>query len=244
MLSRKLIKYIQSLRHKKFRDEHNAFIAEGPKIISEFLTERSFACEMICASPGWIATNDRYLKAINIIEVDSVVLSRLSDLTTPNNVIGVFKKTPPRPLTDIKDQFVLMLDEIRDPGNLGTIIRTCDWFGVKLIACSLGCVDCYNPKVVQATMGSLGRVDVKYLDPENYFREHPAKKVYAATLGGRPLDSLGKITEGFMIIGNEGGGIRPEILKWCTDEISIPGTGKAESLNAAVAAGIILSRLS
>ncbi len=82
------------------------------------------------------------------------------------------------------------------------------------------------------------------MDPENYFREHPAKKVYAATLGGRPLDSLGKITEGFMIIGNEGGGIRPEILKWCTDEISIPGTGKAESLNAAVAAGIILSRLS
>ena len=136
-----------------------------------------------------------------------------------------------------------MLDEIQDPGNMGTIIRTADWFGIENIICSEDCVDSYNPKVVQSSMGSLGRVNVIYADLEEFINGNKSVSIYAATLGGTSLYALDKINEGIILIGNESKGINDGLSKYAAKQITIPKSGKAESLNAAVAAGIILSHV-
>jgi TrmH family RNA methyltransferase len=137
----------------------------------------------------------------------------------------------------------LLLDGIRDPGNMGTIIRIADWFGVAHIICSEDCVDCYNPKVVQATMGSLAGVDIFYTGLDKFISSNKALNVYAATLSGKDVSGIGKIKEGLLIIGNESTGIRDTLLPFITEQISIPRYGRAESLNAAVACGIILAAI-
>ena len=136
-----------------------------------------------------------------------------------------------------------MLDTIQDPGNLGTIVRCADWFGVQQIICSRDCVDLYNPKVVQSTMGSISRVQVVYEDLSTFIHDHSPIPVYAATLKGNDVSKLPTITEGIILIGNESKGIEPELLSMVSHHITIPRKGNAESLNAAVATGIILSHL-
>ncbi|CAN5217645.1 RNA methyltransferase [soil metagenome] len=244
MLSRKLIKYIQSLSHKKFRDTDNVFIAEGPKIILEFLTSKTFECELICALPQWINNIDKdLLDDIEVHEVDDLMLNRLSALATPNKVLAVFKKRFTDVAPDLDGRLTLMLDDIKDPGNFGSIIRIADWFGLKNVICSSGSVDCYNPKVVQGSMGSLTRVSVIYTDLPLFIRQNSHLKLYAATLTGTSIYNLNGIREGILIIGNESFGVNSSILELATDQISIPRSGQAESLNAAVATGIILSHL-
>jgi TrmH family RNA methyltransferase len=244
MLSRKLIKYIQSLSHKKFRDADNAFIAEGPKIILEFLTSKTFECELICALPQWINNFDKdLLNDIEVHEVDEILLSRLSGLATPNKVLAVFKKSFNEVSPDLNNRLTLMLDDTKDPGNFGSIIRVADWFSLKNVICSSGCVDCYNPKVVQGSMGSLARVNIIYTDLPPFLRQYSHLKSYAATLTGASIYNLNGIMEGIVIIGNESFGVNPSLLKLATDQISIPRYGQAESLNAAVAAGIVLSHM-
>ena len=156
--------------------------------------------------------------------------------------MAVFYKKEDK-ITGLKDNFSLMLDEIKDPGNMGTIIRTADWFGVKNIICSNECVDYYNPKVVQATMGSLCRVNIIYTELEEFINKNKAIKTYAATLSGKPLSSFNKLKEGIILIGNESKGVKENLLKLVAEQITIPKQGEAESLNAAVACGIILSHL-
>jgi TrmH family RNA methyltransferase len=136
-----------------------------------------------------------------------------------------------------------MLDDLQDPGNLGTIIRIADWFGIENIICSSNSVDCYNPKVVQSTMGSLSRVNVVYADLENFIRQNQQIKIYATTLSGTSIYQLPKITRGIILIGNESKGIHENLLRLSSHQITIPRFGNAESLNAAVAAGIIISQI-
>jgi TrmH family RNA methyltransferase len=236
MLSKKVIKDIQSLGLKKYREESGLFLAEGPKVVEELLQLIPAQIDSIYALPSWQGPANNKI----FVEVSEVELEKLSQLKTPNQVIAVvkqFKSEAPDLST-----FTLYLDTIQDPGNFGTIIRIADWFGVKQIVCSAGCADLYNPKVVQSTMGSIARVAV-YYDEEGAWLRQQKRSIYAASLDGKPLNSFGKTDNGILVIGNESKGIRDEYLQLASERITIPKRGGAESLNAAVATGIILSHL-
>lgn len=246
MLSKKIVKYIQSLSHKKFRDEEGAFIAEGPKIVSEFLLSRKTKCKIICAEKKWLSENESLLKNINaenIFETDDHWLKGISLLKTPNKVVAVFNKKNDTEIPNLSNKISLMLDDLQDPGNMGTIIRIADWFAIENIICSENSVDCYNPKVVQSSMGSLSRTNVFYTDLVSFVKKNKKISLYATTLSGASVFKLPKINEGIILIGNESKGVHEDLLKLTSHQITIPRFGCAESLNAAVASGIILSQL-
>ena len=163
-------------------------------------------------------------------------------MTTPNQVVAIFKKSILNEHPDLTNKITLVLDDIQDPGNLGTMIRIADWFGIKNIYCSPHTADQYNPKVVQSTMASLGRVNILYTALPAFLQKTTIKK-YAATLHGEPLQKTGALREGLIVIGNESQGISNEVVQLCDAQLSIERIGNAESLNAAVATGIILYRL-
>jgi TrmH family RNA methyltransferase len=245
MLSKTYTKYIQSLHHKKFRDADNAFIAEGSKVVMELLQSPVFSCQQVLGLQQWMQENEMLIRTtyrgpLQVIE--NFELEKITALTTPNQVLAVFKKLKPIPV-DPKGKISLVLDTIQDPGNLGTIIRIADWFGVEAIICSDNCTDMYNPKVVQSTMGSLGRVNVVYTNIADWLKKNEHIKIYAAALNGKKISQLKGITEGIVVIGNESKGISDEVMQLCAEKITIPKTGHAESLNAAVATGIILSHM-
>ncbi len=242
MISKSQLKYIQSLGQKKHRDEEDAFIAEGPKLVSELLESKNAELDQLFAAHEWLEKNEEFLLKKNVIEIDERELERISLLKTPNQVLAVFKKFKTNPLS-VKDKVSLVLDGIQDPGNMGTIIRTADWFGISQIICSNDCADIYNPKVVQATMGSIARVSVIYTDLPEWLREQGTVRIYAATLLGKDVTKMNKIHEGLLIIGNESKGIHEDVLRFANEKITIPKKGNADSLNAAMATGIILSHL-
>lgn len=243
MLGKSQVKYIQSLGQKKFRDEEGLFIAEGPKIVDELLLSAHDQIKHLYALPDWIAAHKAALKDLNVVELGEKELERISQLTTPNNVLAVVKKFE-TPLTlESKGKVSLVLDAIQDPGNLGTIIRIADWFGIEQIVCSPDCADIYNTKVVQSTMGSIARVKVLYTDLVKWVSNQKDIRIYATALEGRDVTAMNKIKEGVIIIGNESKGICPSLLELANVKIHIPQRGKAESLNAAVATGIVVSHL-
>ena len=245
MLSKTIVKYIQSLAHKKLRDEHGLFIAEGPKVVPELLHSNKFAGKIICGTKDWMEENETLLRNISAegkIEISEIELEKISQLHTPNKVLVVFFKKE-EPSIHAANTISLMMDEIQDPGNMGTIIRTADWFGIKNIICSNECVDFYNPKVVQASMGSIARVNIIYTQLEEFIHAHKGINVYAATLSGKPLSSFATLKEGIILIGNESKGVKENLLQLTQGQIIIPKHGEAESLNAAVACGIILSHV-
>jgi TrmH family RNA methyltransferase len=239
MVGKTKVKYIQSLGQKKFRDEEHVFVAEGPKLVRELLLEKVDVQELF-ATGEWIDENKNSLNNVLVTEITQQELERISFLTTPNQVLAIIKKIGEGTKINCKDKITLMLDTIQDPGNMGTIIRTADWFGVSQIICSQDCADLYNPKVVQASMGSIARVIVYYTKLEEFLQQQEQIRIYAATLEGRDVRET-KIPSGIIIIGNESRGIHPEILAMANVKINIRRIGKAESLNAAVATGIILS---
>jgi TrmH family RNA methyltransferase len=246
MFNKTHTKYIQSLHHKKFRDENSVFIAEGPKLVAELLDSREFACLQLFALPEWLSSNEKMLKQYSGLEIFTVKdfeLEKISLLTASNNVLAVFKKKVQAVPVDINGKITLVLDTIQDPGNLGTIIRTADWFGIENIICSPACADMYNPKVVQSTMGSLARVNIFYTELEEWLHKNKKIKKYASALDGKNINQLKNIKEAIIIIGNEGKGISDAVMHAVDEKITIPKTGDAESLNAAVATGIILSQL-
>jgi RNA methyltransferase, TrmH family len=243
MITKATIKYIQSLQHKKVRDEHNSFFAEGPKVVTELLEGNIFECEAIyCTQTGFDALEKSLVDKLSekIHTIHDFELEKISALTFANNILAVFQKKKVPNSINIANSLTLVLDDIQDPGNLGTIIRIADWFGVKTIFCSAATADCYNPKVVQSTMASLGRVNIVYGDVKEMLQKHSDIKKYAAVLGGKSISSIGKIKEGIIIIGNESKGISKEVISLAHEQISIERIGEAESLNAGVAAGIIL----
>ena len=242
MLGKSQAKYIQSLGQKKVRDEEGVFVAEGPKIIAELLASTDANIQQLYALHDWIAANRDDCNGVEIIEVDENDLTKISQLATPNKVLALVKKQE-TPDLSTKGTVSLVLDTIQDPGNLGTIIRIADWFDIKQIICSKDCADMYNPKVVQSTMGSIVRVKMLYTDLAPWLEEQNDVFIYAAALEGQNVMAMKKITEGLIIIGNESKGISAEIFEQVDVKITIPRIGNAESLNAAVATGIILSHV-
>lgn len=236
MLSKKVLKDIQSLGLKKFREETGLYVAEGPKIVDELLQLAPDKVEAVYATAGWKPT----AADVPVTEVLPAELERMSQLKTPHRVIAVLRQfgaSEPG-----AEGFSLYLDTIQDPGNFGTIVRIADWFGIRNVVCSAGCADLYNPKVVQATMASIARVNVYYDESETWlFRQQ--QTVYAASLHGTALHDFEKTASGVLIIGNESKGIRPKFLERADFLVTISRRGGAESLNAAVAAGIVLSHL-
>jgi RNA methyltransferase, TrmH family len=241
MISKAQIKFIHSLRYKKYRKQNNAFIAEGDKIVSE-LIHSHHKVEGIFALNDWVGNHANILKKMNIepVLVNEIDLKKISGLTTPNQVLGVFKI----PVTsghpgDLRKGLTIYLDDLRDPGNMGTIIRTADWFGINRVICSPDCVDVYNPKTIQSAMGSIVRVKVSYASLESIIKEVPGLPVYGAVLTGNPIDKLQMNPISILVIGSESHGISNQTKRLLTQQISIPGRGGAESLNAAIATGIL-----
>jgi TrmH family RNA methyltransferase len=243
MLGKSQAKYIQSLGQKKVRDEEGVFVAEGPKIITELLASAGANILQLYALHDWIAANRDDCNGVEIIEVDENDLTKISQLATPNKVLAIVKKQETTDHLPTKGTVSLVLDTIQDPGNLGTIIRIADWFDIKQIVCSKDCADMYNPKVVQSTMGSIVRVKMLYTDLPSWLEDQKDVFIYAAALEGQNVTAMKKINEGLIVIGNESKGISPGIFELVDVKITIPRLGKAESLNAAVATGIILSHV-
>ena len=245
MLVKSQAKYIQSLSQKKFRDEQNAFVAEGPKIINELLSAGNVEMMNLYGLKNWIDDNAKLPRSFHsnqITEIRESELERISFLQTPNNVLAVFKK-PFFGKPSFENKITLLLDGIQDPGNIGTIVRTADWFGVENIICSKESADVFNPKTVQSTMGSIARVQVVYEDLKLFTDHHSGIPVYATALNGKNLFEMNAVKEAFILIGNESKGINKDLLELAEQKITIPKTGEAESLNAAVAAGIVLAHL-
>jgi TrmH family RNA methyltransferase len=240
MLSKNETKYIQSLGLKKQRQEERVFLAEGPKIVAELLRLVPQRFRALYAVEDWIKENASLPSHLPVTTVTPAGLERLSQLQTPNRVLAVIEQFESHPPGG--SSFTLYLDTIQDPGNFGTIVRIADWFGIASIVCSSGCAELYNPKVVQSTMASIARVNVFY-DEEGSWLQGRKGPVYAATLGGSSLYEEPRTTGGVLIIGNESKGVSPSILSHATRQLTIPRRGEAESLNAAVATGIILSHL-
>lgn len=239
MISKNDVKYIQSLNFKKTRDEERVFIAEGPKLLNELLAG-GIAIKKIYAVDDWAKQHSNITNIINITEAE---LQKISSLQTPNQVLAIAAQPQPATEPVLQGRLSLVLDGIQDPGNLGTIIRIADWFGITQIIASTDTVDRFNSKVVQSTMGSLLRVQLWYKDIAKWLTGVNIK-VYGALLNGSNVFTTGKIPEGLLVIGNESKGIRADVMPFIQQALTIPGNGNAESLNAAVATGIILSHIS
>lgn len=243
MLSKSTIKYIQSLADKKARTEANYFIAEGPKIVEAMMALNSVYFEHIYALPEWLEQHKIMLgkKQIKAVSITSQELERISQLQTPNQVLALVKQFEEFDISTINDGLHLMLDGIQDPGNMGTIIRTADWFGISGIICSEDCVDIYNTKVVQSSMASIANVNFWYGNLMNVLRNKNDLNAYGAVLNGEDIRTAKLQKNAIIVIGNESKGIRENLLPYISQSITIPSFGKAESLNAAVATGVVLS---
>lgn len=233
MITKNQIKFIKSLSLKKNRQKEQLFIAEGEKIVAELLNS-NFEFHEIFATNEWILKNTD----IRAIKVYNSELDRISNLKSANNVLAIVKIKQEN--LSVTDGLTLVLDDINDPGNLGTIIRMCDWFGVKQLVCSKSTVDCFNPKVVQSAMGSLFRVPIIYTDLEEYVTKVDTP-IYGAFMDGENVRNV-KVPESVhLIMGNEANGISEEIDNLITDKVAIKNIGNsAESLNVAVATSILL----
>jgi TrmH family RNA methyltransferase len=236
MINNNELKYIQSFAHKKHWAEESVYMIEGPKMLEEAL-KANCTIEKIYATSAWL--DQQELLGAPVETVDEVMLARMSLLHTPNQVIALVKKQP-KELVPYANTFSLLLDGIQDPGNLGTIIRTADWFGIQQIIVTPDTASIYNPKVIQSTMGSCFRVNVETADFELLLTSNKLP-VLGALLTGDSVYKSKLPKNGFLIIGNESKGIRENLKQFITHPIAIPKFGVAESLNAAVATGILLS---
>ena len=236
MVSKNQIKLITSLDQKKFRQKHKLFIAEGVKVIQELLLSNFVLEHLYVTEAVFGKTHENHTTLIAEAE-----LRKISCLSTPNNCLAVFK------IPDEKEQsengLIVALDDIRDPGNFGTIIRLCDWFGIEQIICSEQTVDVYNPKVIQSTMGSIARVNVSYVNLADYLT-YTNKAVYGTFMNGRNVYTEKLPTDAVLVLGNEANGISKEVEQLITQKLAIPRFGaikKTESLNVATATAIFLS---
>jgi TrmH family RNA methyltransferase len=245
MISKNQIKNISTLHQKKFRKELSLFIAEGPKVVDEFLHSDLKIAE-IYGLENWVTKNILLLKKINCpyFIVTEAELARISALQAPNEVLAVCKQpTYAEKNIDTKANLYLYLDGVSDPGNMGTIIRMADWFGIKQIFCSGNCAEAFNPKVVQSTMGSLARVNFYNMSLPEACKLTDVKNIFGANLGGENLYTTTIPKKCMLVIGSESHGISTENTSLLTKHITIPQAkgGTTESLNAAVATSIILS---
>ncbi len=241
MLSKAVVKYIKSLQIKKYRNQHQAFVVEGAKSVLELL-QAGFDLEYLFMTEAFYQQHSRKLDkglAFDVVTEDELVKAGTFASNNAALAVARMRQVPPLKLT--QDELVIALDDIRDPGNLGTIIRIADWYGINKIVCSETCADFYNPKVISATMGSFTRVQVNYLDLAPWLQQHTNKfKIYGASLAGENLHAMQLKPEGIVVLGNEANGIRPEVAAQVNQLIKIPAFGGAESLNVATATAIII----
>jgi TrmH family RNA methyltransferase len=235
MVSKSQIKLITSLHQKKFRQANGLFIAEGVKVIAE-LHMAGFSLEHLYFTEGDFSQVPSALRTA----ISEAELRKISALTTPNNCLAVFKMPAPKAI--VETGLIVALDDIRDPGNLGTMVRLCDWFGISELVCSAETADIYNPKVVQASMGSISRVNVTYVNLEKFITQ-TRLPVFGTFMDGKNIYRETLPEAGIIILGNEANGISPAIEKAVHHRLSIPkfGLQKTESLNVAAAAAIVLS---
>lgn len=247
VLSKAKLKYILSLKTSKIRQKYGVFIVEGEKMAQEVLTQRNIEIELVCALETWIEQNNSLSRSFvdKIITVTESELKQLSNLTTPNKVFIVAKIPPPQyNNVQIQKSFSFYLDGIQDPGNMGTILRIADWFSIPYIFCAKTCVDVWQPKVVQASMGAFLRVQTVEMDFFDLKKQFPDLPTFAAILRGANIFEKNAFPKhGIIVIGNEGSGISDDIIAKADFKITIPGGGGAESLNAAVSTGIIAAAL-
>ena len=233
-LSKNHLKLITSLRQKKYRQKHKMFVVEGVKVVKEFLNS-SFELYQL------FSVDSTFDEFANVMPISEQELKKISNLTSPNKVLALFKIPE---LYESKDSgLILALDAINDPGNLGTIIRLCDWFGVEKIVCSKDTVDCFNAKVVQASMGSLTRVSLSYVNLSTYLKETNVP-IYTADMDGENVYTNKLPKKAVLVMGNEANGVSDEISSLSNCTLTIPRFGKiqkTESLNVATATAILLS---
>jgi RNA methyltransferase, TrmH family len=234
MISKNRIRFINMLSQKKQRIENNRFIIEGEKMVNEAIQWVPELIESVYVTSEFEYTSSNH--SFEIEEINEKELKEISSLTTPNKALAVCKIPENK---NIDSPLILCLDGVQDPGNMGTILRLADWFGIKDVVCSKNTVDCYNPKVLQATMGAIFRVNVHYVDLSNFLSEMELP-IYGALLDGENIFENHYERRGIVVLGNEGNGISDEIKMHIQQAITIPRFGEAESLNVATAGAIIL----
>lgn len=244
MISKNKISEIKKLSQKKFREESGLFIVEGSKSVHDLLFSQITVTELF-ATELWISEHADWLRGVEVVEVSETELERISALTTPQQVLAV-ARTPHFQMADVDfSDAILVLDGIRDPGNLGTIIRTADWFGFHQVVCSPDTVELTNPKTIQATMGSFSRMKVFYTDLVPFLKS-PAIKgaIYGTFMSGKSIQSIDFQKNDILIIGNEGKGISAAVEGCVQQKIHIPSyansSDHAESLNASIAAAVVM----
>ncbi|MBN1108864.1 MAG: RNA methyltransferase [Bacteroidales bacterium] len=252
MLSKTKIAFILSLREKKFREEEKLYVIEGDKMVREFLTSGA-RIRMLVAKPEFLNSLPPVTRQVipEVIPVSYDELKKVSTLKTPHNAMAVVemdeKEFDPE---ELNTSLNVALDTVQDPGNLGTIIRAAAWFGISNIFCSPDCVDVYNPKVIQASMGAILRVNVFYCDLLSFLQSVSARhlRIFGAVMNGNPVWSYDLDNNGIILLGNESKGISDELIPLVTDRIMIPGKAKKgagiDSLNVSMAASVIFSEFS
>lgn len=242
MLSKGQIKQFSSLKLKKFRQKYGQIVVEGEKSVQELLQSNLKVQFLLFESNANTKIISNIGPSVKVIENCGLDLKKISSLSTPSNIIAIaetyaleLKKV------DISKGYTLFLDEIRDPGNLGTIIRTAAWYGITQIALSEGCADVYNPKTIQSAMGSIWKVNFEYVEKISWLKAYKALglPIYGAFLNGENIHVNQFAKSGLLILGNEGAGISSEAAQFVTNKITIPGSGMVESLNVASAAAIL-----
>ncbi|MBX2944970.1 MAG: RNA methyltransferase [Cyclobacteriaceae bacterium] len=243
MLSKARIKYIKSLQVKKYRQLEQRFVVEGAKSVLELLGS-DFVLDTIIGTPSFISSNQSLLDRYKgeLVEVKASLLSDLGEFKTNDTALAIARIKPNLALRVGTDEFVLMLDDIRDPGNLGTIIRVADWYGITKVIASTDTTDLYNSKVLHASMGSFTRVGMYYTNLV-HFLDQVTVPVWGTFLGGENVHTMAIGKSAIIVIGNEARGISEAVEKKVTQRVTIPRFGGAESLNAAVATAIICDNL-
>lgn len=236
MLSKAKIKFVKSLQIKKYRKQEQCFVVEGAKSVQE-LVNSDFEITLVLGTGDFLA-RQKLGDVSEVIEVTGKELEGIGEFQSNDAVLAVARMKPNRSIEITSDEFALVLDDIRDPGNLGTIIRTADWYGIQKIIASEETADFYSPKVITSTMGSFTRVKVFYTALARYLSEQ-RHRVFGAYLDGQDVHHMDFGQCGLILIGNESRGISPDLNKFVTDKITIPKYGQAESLNAAIATAII-----
>lgn len=243
MLSKAKIRLIQSLQYKKFRKAHALFVVEGLKSIQEFI-HAGWEIDTLYTTEIAFAKLNKIPQNIKLSEVSELEIRKISFLQNPQGMLALIRipETQNMAYENLRGHYSLALDRIQDPGNMGTIIRTAEWFGIQNIICSEDCVDIYNPKVVQASMGSLARINIFYKDLLPFF-EKIELPIYGALLDGESIYHTQFAAEGIVLMGNEGNGIRDSLMNKIDYGVTIPNFGSAESLNVAVATTVFCSEI-
>ncbi len=245
MITNNEIKFIKSLHQKKVREQEGLFLVEGEKMVQELLQHTEWEVVLLVGTEAWLSANS-FGSRIKYHEVKNDVLERITALQTPNQVLALVRsKRQEFSLEKAKHSTTLFLDDVRDPGNLGTIIRIADWFGIPQIVCSPQSVELYNPKTVQSTMGSLFRVSVSYSDLVDLSLALHSEEIplFGAVMEGKDIAQVNFPSSMVLVMGSESHGIGPQLESRLDHRITIPRIGKAESLNVAVATGIICSKI-